>query len=110
MPPESDVPSHWDMMFEQGESLRTWSIVDWLVEGQPISAQSKPDHRLAYLQYEGPVSGNRGEVCRVVAGEYHPRLDHAGQYNVSIVSGPLQGELRGTQVGDAWEFVFQATP
>ncbi|MCE9524843.1 MAG: hypothetical protein K8R36_02165, partial [Planctomycetales bacterium] len=29
------------------------------------------DHRLAYLEYEGPVSGNRGTVSRVEEGEYH---------------------------------------
>ena len=29
-----------------------------------------PDHRLAYLEYEGPVSGNRGVVRRIDSGKY----------------------------------------
>jgi hypothetical protein len=29
-----------------------------------------PDHRAFYLDYEGPVSGGRGEVLRVWAGYY----------------------------------------
>jgi len=28
------------------------------------------DHRLEYLDYQGPVSGNRGHVSRVDAGEF----------------------------------------
>lgn len=28
------------------------------------------EHRRAYLEYEGPVSGNRGAVRRVAGGSY----------------------------------------
>ena len=29
-----------------------------------LIAEALPDHRIAYLEYEGPVSGDRGEVRR----------------------------------------------
>lgn len=31
-------------------------------------AERLPDHRAAYLDYEGPVSNNRGRVTRIAAG------------------------------------------
>ena len=34
----------------------------------PIAARRIGDHRKAYLDYEGPVSGGRGDVTRVDRG------------------------------------------
>ncbi|HBE68769.1 MAG TPA: hypothetical protein DDW52_11540 [Planctomycetaceae bacterium] len=45
-----------------------------LQRGKPtnpsVSAERLIDHRRHYLTYEGPVSGNRGEVKRVASGTY----------------------------------------
>jgi hypothetical protein len=35
-----------------------------------ISAEKTFDHRLMYLDYEGPISGDRGSVVRWDAGSY----------------------------------------
>ena len=35
-----------------------------------IRAERLPDHRRRYLDYEGPISGNRGSVIRWDAGDY----------------------------------------
>jgi hypothetical protein len=61
---------HWDLMIEQGEHLATWQLHrDPLQAGDaPIPALRISDHRLAYLDYEGPVSRGRGEVTRIAAG------------------------------------------
>lgn len=79
-PPSFGKPSHWDFMLEQAGALLTWSMLElpaawqggWETSGQApsIPATRLPDHRLAYLDYEGPVSGDRGEVHRHDAGEY----------------------------------------
>ncbi len=61
---------HWDLMLEQGDSLRTWRLVRPADSEGPIEAEQLPDHRLAYLDYEGPVSGDRGTVERWDAGTY----------------------------------------
>ena len=35
-----------------------------------MDAEVLPDHRLAYLDYEGPISGDRGSVTRWDRGTY----------------------------------------
>lgn len=40
--------------------------------GVGIAAKQLQDHRLAYLDYEGPVSGDRGCVQRVDRGLWLP--------------------------------------
>ena len=52
---------HWDLMLEAGTSLRTWALAALPVAGESIAAEQLPDHRLHYLDYEGPISGNRGK-------------------------------------------------
>ena len=75
LPPGNARASHYDVMFDTGETLRTWAIElppDSTVE-QP--AEPLPDHRRDYLAYEGPVSGNRGAVTRWDEGEYETTAD-----------------------------------
>lgn len=62
---------HWDLMLENEEALTTWALPpQTLGEAFVCTAAPLPEHRLAYLEYEGPVSGNRGSVRRVDAGSY----------------------------------------
>jgi hypothetical protein len=49
-------------------SFRLASRVDELDPHERISTTRLADHRPAYLDYEGPISGNRGEVRRLCAG------------------------------------------
>ena len=68
---EHDWPErHWDLMLEAETSLRTWRLGAPLVPGADVAAESIGDHRLLYLDYEGPVSGNRGCVKRWDWGEF----------------------------------------
>jgi hypothetical protein len=63
---------HWDFLLE-GEPTapcRTWRFAAIPVLGETIAAERLPDHRAHYLDYEGPVSGNRGTVWREQAGTY----------------------------------------
>ncbi len=62
--------SHWDLMLEQGDSLETYAICEPLEHGETVEAKRLPNHRKAYLDYEGPVSDDRGSVTRVMKGEY----------------------------------------
>jgi hypothetical protein len=62
---EHDHPFlHWDFMLESGDVLRTWRLHAKPQAGAAVAAESLGDHRMAYLDYEGPVSGNRGSVKR----------------------------------------------
>jgi hypothetical protein len=68
---EHDWPTHhFDLMLEAGDVLRTWRLQDRPKPNQTVNAERIGDHRLVYLEYEGPVSGSRGSVVRVDAGEY----------------------------------------
>jgi hypothetical protein len=61
---------HWDLMLETGCALRTWRLALTPCPGAVIDATALGEHRLAYLDYEGPLSGNRGKVARWDAGSY----------------------------------------
>lgn len=73
---EHDHPFlHWDLLLEEECSARTWRLLRKPCLGEPIAAESLPDHRLMYLDYEGKVSGDRGNVKRLLAGLYEPLAD-----------------------------------
>jgi DNA polymerase ligase (LigD)-like protein len=61
---------HWDLMLECGGVLRTWRLLQAPEIGKDVAAEPLGDHRKLYLDYEGPVSGNRGTVRRWDAGTY----------------------------------------
>lgn len=58
---------------EDVKCLWAWAIpTNPLAQPLPLecSAERLPDHRAAYLEYEGPISGDRGHVDRVASGSY----------------------------------------
>ncbi len=63
---------HFDVMFETapGSALTTFRLPAWPPTA-PLSATPLRDHRAAYLDYEGPVSHDRGQVRRVQEGRCH---------------------------------------
>ena len=90
---EHDHPElHWDFMLESGDVLLTWRLDRIPNEADEFSATSLPDHRMAYLDYEGPVSGNRGSVARIDRGEYE-LLESADDSLAACLNG---ARLRGT--------------
>jgi hypothetical protein len=78
---------HWDFLLEWGDACRTWRLLAEPAPGHPIPAEPLPDHRLHYLDYEGPVSGNRGVVAQW----------DAGIYDVASSDPQLLLRLRGTR-------------
>ena len=108
---EHDHPFlHWDLMLEAGDALRTWRLLEDLRDFQNpgdlvIAAETLPDHRLAYLDYEGPVSGNRGFVKRWDAGEYELIAEDDSRIRIALSGERIRGEfeLRCDDNGD-WRF------
>jgi DNA polymerase Ligase (LigD) len=70
MPADASRASHWDLMLEENGSLLTWACPELPTESAICHVEQLPNHRLDYLEYEGPVSNQRGTVTRVWAGEY----------------------------------------
>ena len=101
---------HWDFMLEAGESLRTWAIDAPIVPGDELPARALADHRLAYLDYEGPVSGNRGSVRRNDRGTYEPLVWEGDRVAVRLQGAQLVGVAELRRTGDteapprAWVF------
>jgi len=66
--------SHWDLLLERDEACWTWALEELprgFAEGEgpaTVSALRLKDHRKHYLQYEGPVTGDRGTVRQVLSG------------------------------------------
>src|ERR1051326_686453 len=91
---EHDHPHrHWDFMLESGEVLRTWRLenvpeVDHVIRAEPLG-----DHRLAYLDYEGPVSGNRGTVKRWDFGSFTWTMDQAVEIAVELNGARVKGTM-----------------
>ena len=83
---------HYDFMLESGEVLKTWALPELLVPGVELIAERLPDHRRAYLDYEGPVSGNRGTVERCDQGQYETIADDVVAEDIACLSVTLHGE------------------
>ena len=93
MPPGQARGTHFDLMLEMGGVLRTWSLPELLEIGKVIQAEALPDHRLAYLEYEGQVSGNRGAVSRVQEGEYQVVDETADLLRYRLAGKSIEGML-----------------
>lgn len=95
---------HWDLMLESGDVLRTWRLVEPLRQGEAIAATAAFDHRLIYLEYEGPVSGGRGRVLRRESGTFAWQVQNADRVEVRLTGQRLRGDLRLKRVeGDNWQ-------
>ncbi len=64
-----DLPElHLDLMLGREEVLWTWRLKRWPDPSVWIAAERISDHRTAYLDFEGPVSQDRGTVRRILHG------------------------------------------
>lgn len=82
---EHDHPFlHWDLLLEDSNALRSWRLLAPLKTDCWLAAEKLPDHRKIYLDYEGPVSGNRGHVHRVAAGHFESSGAVAGSVEESF--------------------------
>lgn len=67
---------HFDFLLENEATLLTWRLSAWPlapVGGLGVSsviAERIDNHRSIYLDYEGPVSQNRGSVRRIDTGTF----------------------------------------
>ena len=73
-------------MFESDGDLLTWATdVPSCFEGRLISVATRlANHRLEYLDYEGPVSGDRGNVVRILAGECFLRCQADDEFGFDL--------------------------
>ena len=104
-PPSFGKPSHWDLMLERDGVLMTWTLTElpapWRQPSEKdrpdvleVSATRLPDHRLAYLDYEGPLSGDRGHVTRIDRGAYALLEESPNDLQVDLAGARAIGTVR----------------
>ena len=100
---------HWDLLLETGEVCRAWRLLEEPGCNREIAAEPLPDHRRLYLDYEGPVSGNRGSVERWDSGTYSTVSESAAALVVRLNGQRGLGVGQLTSASDGVRWLFQAT-
>jgi predicted heme/steroid binding protein len=89
--------------------LKAWTLPQQPQSGASMDCQSLPDHRPAYLDYEGPVSADRGSVTRWDEGTYRIEHDDPKHLAIELSGNHLIGQATLTQLPDhpeRWRFSF----
>jgi len=102
-------------MLEADGILMTWELLhlpsSWLVALQLESTAAAPrvlanrldDHRLAYLDYEGPIASGRGSVIRVERGTYQVLHEDAERLDIRLDGPVLSCSVTLLQQGASWD-------
>ncbi len=106
-----DLPDgsyHFDWMLARDDHcpLLTFRLDrDISLDNQPFEAQPIGDHRRTYLDYEGPISGNRGSVSRVAVGWCGLKKVSSNEIKLTLDLAHRTGNLRGIRQSDG-RFLF----
>ena len=98
---------HWDLMLERRGVLLTWQLAREPVgrKDLPIAAQRIGDHRMAYLDYEGAVSHDRGFVSRVDEGALEGVEEAVDRLTFELCGRRLIGRFQLRRIkADDWSF------
>ncbi len=114
-PPGYEKPSHWDFMLQMGESLATWELrelpASWAgplkisatATQETVPAIRLPDHRIEYLNFEGPLSRDRGKVQRCDAGAYELISQQTDHYEFRIQGAKIIGNAQLNRSPSGWQ-------
>lgn len=108
---EHDHPVlHWDLMLEADNVLETWRLAEPPTAGE-IGATALPNHRLLYLDYEGPIKGDRGTVQKWDAGTYVEESGSRPDARRCFLEGArLRGQIELERIDDVqWKFNYNAS-
>lgn len=96
IPPQKPNVSHFDLMIQYGGVLRTWELLYLPVEGEDTKVRRLDDHRLEYLDYEGPLSHNRGHVIGWERGKAIWQRSEEPELDFLLFGSRLTAKLRLT--------------
>lgn len=85
---------HWDFLVENGETLLAWRLLEEPDSMNPFAVEPLPDHRTLYLDYEGPVSRNRGNVAQWDTGICEMTESPEFGFTFELEGKRLKGRLR----------------
>jgi len=98
--PEGSVHYDWLLAVDHPakKDLLSWRCVkrpDFIRVGGVVQVERMADHRPIYLEYEGPISADRGSVERIAEGWWSPIGEVAvGTESLAIAVEWLGGMLR----------------
>ncbi|QDT66086.1 DNA polymerase ligase N-terminal domain-containing protein [Calycomorphotria hydatis] len=98
---------HWDFMLEDEGKLLTWRILEQPAMNQRLPAEPLPNHRIDYLEYEGPLSGDRGCVTQWDCGTFEWIHNEERSKDIRLIGGKLAGRARIVAVTAGWVLVIE---
>jgi hypothetical protein len=104
---------HWDFLLEMGGVLRAWALSQPPEPNLKLPCEALPDHRLAYLEYEGPISRGRGSVTRWDRGTYETERETNEELVVDVHGERLAGRASLRQSPEqpgGWQFTLSSAP
>lgn len=103
---EGHGAAHFDLMLEEDAALATWQFTTspaLLKKNGTLPCQRLADHRKAYLDYEGSVGGNRGNVTRLDSGACEIISADDERWSVEILGKQVSGRFAFTRRAHGWE-------
>ena len=106
-----DAPGglHFDLLLEMGQTLKAWALPQAPPGPVEMTCEALPDHRPIYLDYEGPVSGDRGSVVRWDRGTYRILRQNDRKLVVELTGQKLIGQATlemAPEDPQRWRFSF----
>jgi hypothetical protein len=95
-------------MLEAGEVLQTWRLSAPPSPAVAVAAERSPDHRRFYLDYEGPVSGNRGHVTRHDSGIFAWEVVAEERVVLRLEGSKLRGRLKMERESMCWKVFWES--
>jgi hypothetical protein len=107
-----DGESHYDWMIEQEGVVDEHRLLTWRCKSRPDrsgwngQADAIAVHRVAYLEFEGVLTGGRGSVRRVASGSIVRSTEHNDGLEITIRWADCAVGYRGRSTGidDHWVF------
>ena len=85
---------HFDFMLQISGTLKTWALPKPPDADAEMICEALADHRPAYLDFEGPVSGGRGTVTRWDGGTFQTECHSDALLIVELTGEKLIGRAR----------------
>jgi hypothetical protein len=104
---ETSEGVHFDFMLEAGDVLKTWSLPEEPRLGMEMECEALADHRRAYLDYEGPISGGRGSVTQWDSGDFTLERQTDMEWVLSVAGKKVAGRIglnRAAKDSNRWSF------
>ena len=95
---------HWDLMIEQGDSLKTWRLENPPEKLAKEKTKATPisDHDKKFLAYQGPVNNGKGNVEIVDEGVCTIESDDENQMKINFEGKILRGIFQLAKIKDSW--------